>query len=317
MVHFYRGEITRSNVWRQRLDATTNWAVLTTAAVISIAFGQQEGNHGVVILNTLLITLFLYLEARRYRYYELWSYRVRLMETDFFAAMLVPPFQPAGDWAETLAESLLQPKFPISMLEAFGRRFRRNYIWLYLILAMVWLVKIWLHPTAPASWEEFVTRAAIGDIPGWLILLAGFTFNSVLMLIGLLTLGLRGSTGEVLPRYTFPLPRFLANSLVLKPSSTSQQAWFRPSGHRQQLIVHIITDHAQAIAKSILTELHRGVTALPGTGMYTERPHSVLMCVLTVTEIAQLKDLVKKIDQRAFVVVSPAQEVMGRGFAAL
>jgi uncharacterized membrane-anchored protein YitT (DUF2179 family) len=41
------------------------------------------------------------------------------------------------------------------------------------------------------------------------------------------------------------------------------------------------------------------------------------MCVLTVTEVAQLKTLVKKIDQRAFMVISPAQEVMGRGFASL
>jgi uncharacterized membrane-anchored protein YitT (DUF2179 family) len=182
---------------------------------------------------------------------------------------------------------------------------------------MVWLVKIWLHPTAPASWEEFITRAAIGDIPGWLVLLVGLVFNSALMLIGFLTLGLRSSAGEVLPRYSFALPRFLANSLILKPSTNKHQPWFRPSGHRQQIIVHIITDHAQAIAKSILNELHRGVTALPGTGMYTERPHAVLMCVLTVTEVAQLKALVKKIDQQAFVVISPAQEVMGRGFATL
>src|SRR5437588_10372767 len=30
MAHFYRGEITRANTWRNRLDTTTNWAVLTT-----------------------------------------------------------------------------------------------------------------------------------------------------------------------------------------------------------------------------------------------------------------------------------------------
>src|SRR5262245_17025546 len=94
MVHLYRAEVTRANSWRARLDVTTNWALLSTAAAISFAFGQQNTHHSVIILNTLLITLFLFLEARRYRYYELWSYRVRLMESDFFAPLLVSPFRP-------------------------------------------------------------------------------------------------------------------------------------------------------------------------------------------------------------------------------
>jgi uncharacterized membrane protein len=130
MVHFFRAEVQRANVWRQRLDTTTNWAVVSTGATLSIAFSQADVHHGVIVLNTLLVTLFLLIEARRYRYYELWSYRVRLMETDFYAAMLVPPFHPAPDWAETLAENLLTPSFPISMWEAFGRRLRRNYLWI-------------------------------------------------------------------------------------------------------------------------------------------------------------------------------------------
>ena len=91
MVHLFRAEVQRANMWRQRLDATTNWAVITTGAAITIAFSRGETEQSVIILNTVLVTLFLYIEARRYRYYELWSYRVRLMETDFFATMLVPP----------------------------------------------------------------------------------------------------------------------------------------------------------------------------------------------------------------------------------
>ena len=88
MVHFFRAEVQRANVWRQRLDTTPNWAVITTAAAISLAFSRTVAeDHRVIILNVLLVTLFLWIEARRNRYYELWSYRVRLMETDFFATM--------------------------------------------------------------------------------------------------------------------------------------------------------------------------------------------------------------------------------------
>ena len=94
MVHFFRAEVARANTWRMRLDNTTNWAVITTGAIISFAFASGgisalTNSHAVIILNVLLVTVFLIIEARRYRYYELWSSRVRLIETDFFAAMLV------------------------------------------------------------------------------------------------------------------------------------------------------------------------------------------------------------------------------------
>jgi uncharacterized membrane protein len=56
MVHLYRGEVQRANVWRQRLDSTTNWAVITAGAAISFALGSAFGHHGVIILNMLLIT---------------------------------------------------------------------------------------------------------------------------------------------------------------------------------------------------------------------------------------------------------------------
>ncbi|MBZ0309265.1 MAG: DUF2270 domain-containing protein, partial [Anaerolineae bacterium] len=97
LIHLYRGEVARSTAWRNRLDNTTNWAVVATTAAISFAFAQPNTHHSVIILITIMVTLFLLIEARRYRYYELWSYRIRLIETDFYAAMLVPPFRPRED----------------------------------------------------------------------------------------------------------------------------------------------------------------------------------------------------------------------------
>ena len=151
MAHLYRGEMQRANVWRQRLDSTTNWAVITAGAAITFALGNASGHHGVIILNMLLITLFVYIEARRYRYYELFASRVRLMETDFFAAMFVPPFGPAADWAEAMAENLLHPHFTVSIWEATGRRFRRNYMWIYIVLALAWVAKSALSGPSPVQ----------------------------------------------------------------------------------------------------------------------------------------------------------------------
>lgn len=316
MVHFFRAEISRANIWRQRLDTTTNWAVVTTGAVITFAFSEPGGHHSVIILSTLLITLFLFIEARRYLYYELWSSRVRLMETDFYAAMLVPPFHPSADWAESLAESLLQPHFPISMWEAFGRRFRRNYLWIYTILGVSWFAKLWLHPINAVSWETFVERARIGIVPGWTVISLGLIFNGIMLLIGLLTLGLHEATGEVLPRF-FTGEEGGEEARETARAGGRLQVWFRPHRRRQQLMAIIITDRAQAVADRILKDMKRGVTGLPGKGMYTGKEHSVLMCALTVTEVGQLKALVYAEDSRAFMIVSPVQEVLGRGFIPL
>ncbi|MGQ9597921.1 MAG: DUF2270 domain-containing protein [Anaerolineae bacterium] len=318
MVHFFRAEVQRANVWRQRLDTTTNWAVITTGAAISFSFSRALAeDHKVIILNVLLVTLFLYIEARRDRYYELWSYRVRLMETDFFAAMLVPPFHPAPDWAESLAENLLHPQLPISMWEALGRRLRRNYLWIYAILGLAWLAKVWLHPSTATSWSEFIARANIGLLPGEVVFIAGVVFNGLLVLLGLLTVGLQQATGEVLPRYgTFRLPRFLEQASAPR-GLRNLRAWFRPSRRREQLLALIITDKAQAVADRILHDMRRGVTALSGMGMYTRQARTVLMVAQTVTEVPRLKDLVCAEDPEAFITLVPAHEVLGKGFLPL
>lgn len=315
LIHFFRAEISRANVWRNRLDTTTNWAVLITVAMISVAFSSTEGHHSVIIMSTLLVTLFLAIEARRYRYYELWSSRVRLMETDFYAAMLVSPFHPSEDWAETLAESLLQPRFPISTWEAFGRRFRRNYMWLYIILSLSWFAKIWFHPEPTNNFDEFVERAAIGGLPGWLVLAVGVAFNGALLAIGLATIGLQQATGEVFPRFFDDQAG--VEHLASRGEAREQHPWFRPRRRRRQLMALIVSDQAEAIADRIMKDMNRGVTRLSGTGMFTGQQHGVMVCAVTVTEVAQLKALVCAVDPKTFVIVVPVEEVLGEGFAPL
>jgi hypothetical protein len=124
------------------------------------------------------------------------------------------------------------------------------------------------------------------------------------------------ATGEVLPRFgEESIMSFF--SPEDKGKGKGLHAFFAPPHRRKQLMALIITDKADAVAGRILTDLRRGVTALSGKGMYTGQERSVLICALTVTEVHNLKFAVNKEDPNAFVVVSAAHEILGRGFNPL
>jgi uncharacterized membrane protein len=63
MIHFYRGEVQRSNTWRNRLDTTTNWAVITAGATLSFVFSSPNNPHFVIPINSILVAIFLLMEA--------------------------------------------------------------------------------------------------------------------------------------------------------------------------------------------------------------------------------------------------------------
>jgi uncharacterized membrane protein len=315
LAHFYRGEVQRSNTWRNRLDTTFNWAIVTAGAALTFTFSAPENPHFVILLVLLLILVFLGIEARRYRYYELWAYRVRMMEKDFYASMLTPPFAPSQEWADALADSLRDPEHTISRWEALGRRFRRNYVWVFLILGLSWWLKILMHPTNTWSWGEIVQRAAVGPVPGLVVIGVGVAFYFGLALMGALTAALRESTSEVLAPPVSLLDRLRPGRKRSGAGETpAHGAPRRPA--RQQLVT-IITTQGKPIAARLLNELHCGVTGLAGQGMYTGQPRDVLLCVLPPRQVPQLKAIVRQADPNAFVVVNPADEVAGRRFTPL
>jgi uncharacterized membrane protein len=203
MVHFYRGEVQRSNTWRNRLDTTTNWAVLTAGATLSFAFSSAENPHFVIPINSVLVAFFLFMEARRYRYYEIWAGRVRILETGYFAQMLSPTNSADQEWAEHLAADMRAPHFTISEWEAVGRRLRRNYLWIFILLAVSWNLKVYLHPFPARGFEMFVQRAGIGSLAGEFMLLFGIIFNAVVLIFAFATVRLKQATGEVLPQHEF------------------------------------------------------------------------------------------------------------------
>ncbi|MFZ5810318.1 MAG: YitT family protein [Chloroflexota bacterium] len=78
--------------------------------------------------------------------------------------------------------------------------------------------------------------------------------------------------------------------------------------------VMIITDHPDVIREQILFQMQRGVTIMPAVGGYTGKEKAVLYCVVSRSEIAQIKGLVQEADAGAFMVIGQAHEALGEGF---
>ena len=119
IAHLYRGEIYRSTIWRTRLDNTTNWSIVTMGIALSTTFSSKEASALPLILIGMLLAVFLGLEARRYRFFNVWRARARFMKTHFYA----------------------------------------------------------IHPEMASHVYEFVDRAKIGPIPGWVVLICGLLYN--------------------------------------------------------------------------------------------------------------------------------------------
>jgi len=157
----------RASVWRGRLDTTTNWALVTSGGMLSFTFCAPDHSHVTLLLANFLALMFLTYEARRFRYFDVWRSRVRMLEENFFLPIIRRNLvSPRSDWREWVAEDLDQPKFKISLLEAIGMRLQRNYIWIFTILYVAWLAKLDGHPHRATSFAEVVGRMSVGPFGG-------------------------------------------------------------------------------------------------------------------------------------------------------
>ena len=186
LVHYYRAMVGRADIWRMRMDATTNWAIGATAAVISFALGNPQAPHFGVHIATLLTLGFLLLEARRLTFYHLWQQRVLLLETGWIRPALTPESASDTVMSELAAdlEGHLGTTVPtMSLWKATARRLRRIYLYLFAVQLAAWGLKLASHPTSTAHVDEIVTRARIGLLSGEVVLgLAAVAFLALLVL---------------------------------------------------------------------------------------------------------------------------------------
>lgn len=165
MAHLYRGEIHRMKLWRERLDKTTNWAVIVMAGVLTWSFSSEQNPHYVILAGIATVGLFLTIEARRYRAYDIWRSRVRKLQENVWAFGL-DPSQGLEDeyWRPKLSRDYRNPTLKITAEEAISHRLRRVYLPLFTILLGAWTIRIVAFSEAP--WPA---SAAIGEIPGLLV----------------------------------------------------------------------------------------------------------------------------------------------------
>src|SRR6476660_4542773 len=131
MSHFYRGELGRIMVWRQRLDITTNWAITSSTAIITISFSTRDVPHIIFFFNLAIVWVMLWIESRRYRFYDALRARVRMLEAHFLVPMAMENRRSRhGECEKLVGEDLMWPAFKISKLEASGRRLKRNYVFI-------------------------------------------------------------------------------------------------------------------------------------------------------------------------------------------
>ncbi len=198
MSHFYRGEMGRIMAWRSRLDPTTNWAITSTSTIFTVAFSIQTVPHIIFFFNIAIVSIMLWIEARRYRFYDAFRARVRMLEAHFLVPIVAQNTTLLqGEWQKLVCEDLLLPSFKISAFEAVGRRLKRNYVFIYMIILVAWVTKIFLHATPKiTSFHSFYEALAVGtSIPSWLV--ASLFIVTFVSVISTTIYMARQTTGEI------------------------------------------------------------------------------------------------------------------------
>lgn len=180
MGHVYRGELGRATSWRTRIDRTTNWAVVLTASLLTWTFSADTRPHYVLVVAMILLLVFLGIEARRYRVYDIWRSRVRILEENVFANALDPRGVEQSSWRKLLSEDLREPTIKIPATEAVARRLQRVYLPLLSVLGGAWLIRLTVF--APTS-AGVVETATVGGVPGAIVLsIVGLTYGCLFLI---------------------------------------------------------------------------------------------------------------------------------------
>ncbi len=178
--HGYRGELDRETTWRSRLDQTTTWTVTVMAAILTWAFSSPDNPHYIILVAVVVTTVFLLIEARRYRDYDVYRSRVRLYQQNLLADTLDPSTGvELADWRLELSEDYRRPTMKISFREALVNRLRRIYFALLAVLFVAWIFRV----TAFAPAQATLDAASVGSVSGTAVLATVAVFYLVVAVL--------------------------------------------------------------------------------------------------------------------------------------
>lgn len=140
LAHFYRAEMHRTLVWRTRLDTTTNWAIVATLAILTASLQNPTYAREALLLGMFANVVFLTIEARRFRFFDVWRARVRMLEENFYGGILRrDQASPHEQWGAQVADDLLCPRFHLTKFQSYKARLMRNFRFIFAFLLIAWI----------------------------------------------------------------------------------------------------------------------------------------------------------------------------------
>ncbi len=146
MIHYYRAEIGRLCIYKQRLDSTVNWTITCSLFILNMIFQKLIHYKLGAVLSFLILLLFHLIDVRRYINYDDVKLRCDYLEKGMYAYIIEPNDNPTNkhknaNWKEELLNSWINPSRMI-FFKAFCMRFRNAFGYLYAFHACIYLMLI-------------------------------------------------------------------------------------------------------------------------------------------------------------------------------
>jgi len=128
------------------------------------------------------------------------------------------------------------------------------------------------------------------------------------------SIGLLISDGSIITLSLFVFDKDAFVYAIFSVMITAIVMGYIESGIRKRKMVYIISDFSEDITKDIQTKLDRGVTLIPVVGAYERKNREMIMVTMDSKNYRDLLDIVKKHDEKAFMITETVTEVHGQGF---
>lgn len=142
IAHFYRGEMNRMTVYRQRLDTTIQYTI-SLSSIMIVYFMSSNCSIYFPFFILFLIQFFCSLETRRYQYFLISQNRIKILEEGFFINTILNENN-NYNWKDNLINHLKNNNYIFPFYKSFIIRYKRYYIWITDFILGCWLFKLYI-----------------------------------------------------------------------------------------------------------------------------------------------------------------------------